>query len=793
MKLSLEWLGDYVTFAEDDPQAFDKTQAEKIADAITAHTAEVDAVEVQGELLDHCCVGKVLRIEKHPNADKLNLCEVLTDKGAKRVVCGGTNLRVGMRVAFAHIGATVKWHGESLQTLAPVKIRGEQSEGMICAAEELGIGQLFPECTGHTIVDMGNGDADVGRPLKEALGLSDVVLHIDNHAITHRADLFSHIGFAFECVAMGIAKWKKMPEFRAPEFPKEKLPFRFRVTGNNLIPRYCSCLIGFDALGETPAYMAKRLASLGIRSVNLPVDITNYVMCEVGVPMHCFDADDIKGDCVARIAKEGELLRTLDGKVWKLPAGALVFTDDEGNFDLVGIMGGFRSSMKDTTRRAYLHALSLDPVRIRSTVIATGHRTDAATIYEKKVPHIATELGFYRALELFLLHVPGANILSAPEVFGDNGTAKPIALSLSHAQSMLGVAISEAETKKILTDLAFEVSGKGDALTVKPPLHRLGDISGAHDLVEEIGRMYGYNAIEASMPSASIAPPARDTRTHILRDALARSAYTELLPLSLVGPDLLRTCGIDPASCVELQNPIGSETSLMAPSTLPALLQHAEKNMLLVEGALRTFHISSIFGGQREDHLELGALLAARTKTDIKTDPFLLLKEEVFEACSRLGYTLRVDVCPAPPPFAHAGRCADLRYGDATVGTLFDVHPHVLSHFDLPARAAAVILNLTELLALSPREAIYREVPSLPAITYDVTVPMDHGKNAGKLLAKIRESSTLLESAEIADLYGQDTGTYNLTLRCTYRAKDRTLTEEEAKKEFMKVESLIGV
>lgn len=531
MKISLDLLGDYIEFIETDPQ--------KIADAITAHTAEVDEVEVQGALLTHCCVGKVLSVEKHPNADKLKLCEVLTDKGAKHVVCGGTNLRTGMRVAFAHIGATVKWHGEEMMTLEPVKIRGEQSEGMICAAEELGIESLFPQCTGHDIVDMGDSDADIGKPLKEVLGLNDVILHIDNHAITNRADLFSHIGFAFECTAIGIAKWKPdsakaMSGEKMPDFPDTPLPFAFRVTAKDAISRYCSCLLSIDSLGETPEFMRRRLAAVGIRSISLPIDITNYVMIEMGVPMHSFDADDIQGDFIARIAKEGEPLQTLDGKEWKLPEGALVFTDEKGNFDLVGIMGGLRSSTKEDTKQIYLHALSLDPVRIRNTILATGHRTDAATIYEKGVPHIATELGFYRALELFLQYVPGAKIISAPEVSGDNGTATPITVSLVYLRSMLGIDITPKETETMLSNLGFAVEGKGDDIIVTPPLHRLGDISGKHDILEEVGRIYGYNKIEAILPQASIAPPKRDFRIHHLRDSLkSRSTWSCCLFLLL--------------------------------------------------------------------------------------------------------------------------------------------------------------------------------------------------------------------------------------------------------------------
>lgn len=785
MKISLEWLGEYITFTETDPQ--------KISDAITAHVAEVDEVEVQGKFLQHCCVGKVLSVAKHPNADKLSLCEVLTDKGTKNVVCGGANLRTGMRIAFAHVGATVKWHGGEVMTLEPVKIRGEQSEGMICAAEELGIEALFPECTGHDIVDMGDGDSDIGKPLTEVLGLTDVILHIDNHAITHRADLFSHIGFAVECVAIGIATWKKMPDFTPPQFPSEKLPFAFRVTAKDVIPRYCSCLLSIDGLGETPEYMRRRLAAVGIRSISLPIDITNYVMVELGVPMHSFDADDIKGDFVARLAKEGEPLQTLDGKEWKLPEGALVFTDDEGNFDLVGIMGGLRSSTKESTRRIYLHALSIDPSTIRTTVIATGHRTDAATIYEKKVPHVSTELGFYRALHLFLEHVPGATILSAPETFGDNGTAKPIAFSVTKAQSVLGADISEETMKNIFADLECTVEGSGNDLLVTPPLYRLGDISGAHDLIEEIGRIYGFDAIENVLPSASIAPPKRDTRTSILRRRLAEQGYNELLPLSLVGPDLLKRCNISTDNRVTLQNALGSETSIMTPSTIPALLEQAEHNMLLVEDTLRTFHVSTVFGDAGAETMELGMLVASRTETDLKSDPFLQLKQALCSALNAAGYEASMSIAAEVPSYGSSGRCADILIHGTVVGTLTEVQADVRKRFDLPARAAIGTVNLSLVFQNPASEIVFTPLPEYPSISYDTTLTMSSEKSAEDLLQRVRESSSLLESVEVADIYGKDGSDYKLTVRLVYRSPTKTLTEQEAKQEFAKAQKILGV
>ncbi|OGJ63591.1 phenylalanine--tRNA ligase subunit beta [Candidatus Peribacteria bacterium RIFCSPHIGHO2_02_FULL_53_20] len=813
MKLSLHWLSDYVAFEIKDP--------EEIARRLTAHVGEVDEVEIQGKYLKDCCVGRVRNLRKHPNAEKLNLCEVETDKGVKNIVCGGTNLREGMLVAFAHVGATVR-HGDEEIVLKEAKIRGEKSEGMICAAEELELDAVFPsrkEEGERPVVELKieNEKLKIGTPLREALGMDDVIFHIDNHAITHRADLFSHIGFARECIAIGIAKWK--PDFaptglrRGPglHFSKHALPFKFLVAEKELMPRYCACVIEVDSLGETPEWMKKRLQAVGWRSISLPVDITNFVASEVGVPLHSFDLDDLQGDVHMRKAKEGEKIVTLDGKEWKLPAGALILSDDEGVFDMLGIMGGLRSSTKPSTRRIYLHSASLDPVSIRATVIATGHRTDAATVYEKSVPHITTEQGFLRALELLLELAPGARVASKLESVGDNGAAKPIGFSVAYCEGRLGVAIPEKAIVKIFEDLGCSVEkgartnpsiklrtgGTGaqedSPMLVTPPLWRLKDLKGAHDLAEEVGRIYGYDKIPVTLPEGSITPPARDHRIHHLRDALGALGYNELLPLSLISPDLVKKCNIDPERCVRVGNPIGEEVSLLQPCVMPQLLEHASRNMLFIDDALKTFHWGNIFTPNGQV-LAFGALLGSRIETTPATEPFLRLKRDIVTALDHAGYA--ADLEPSKGQLnavAHPGRSASITIAGKEVGSLFEVLPAVRERFDLPHRTAAVTINLDALFAIAPSQRHARSVPAYPAITYDVTMTLDRSKALQKILAKIRTSSLLLESVHVADIYSGKPlakDQYNVTVRCTYRSPERTLTEEEVKKEHDKVLSI---
>lgn len=791
MKISLSWLKDFVTLGENDPAV--------LADRITRSVGEVDELVVQDQFLKHVVVGKIMTLGKHPGADRLSVCDVQTDDGVKHVVCGGSNLRQGMKVAFAHVGATVKWHGEETMTLASTKIRGEKSDGMICAQEELGLSGMHTSGGEHPIVDLGDDDAGVGRPLSEFVGRNDVVFHIDNHAITHRPDLFSHIGVARELVALDMATWKKQKS-KAPSFGKKHPSFKMINDIPELIPRFVACMLEWDAPGETPDWMKQRLEATGFRPVSLPVDITNYVMMETGMPLHCFDADDFKGDVHMRTTKEGESIKTLDDVERILPEGAIVLSDDAGIFDLLGIMGGLRSSTKPTTKRAYIHAAIADPSSIRKTIIATGHRTDAATVYEKGIPHVSVEKGLARALELFLELVPGCTITSTLESFGDNGKKEPISVTSEHIDSVLGAAISATDIKELLEKLGCDVSSKKSAtsvtFTVTPPLDR-NDLVIAENIVEEVGRIYGYDRIDATMPTADITPPKRDTRLKKVREGFRGMTYVEILPLSLTSPELLRKTNLDPSNAVSIENPLGEELSVLQTSTLTALLEHASRNIRLVDTNLRTFNAGDVFHRKNdsvEEHAELTALVCdARTEKSEKAlldDPFLLVKDEMAAAFDRAGYALTVKPAKSAPAYAHPGRSADLYVGEKNVGLICEVHPSVRNRFELQGRAAAATVNLATLFAIEPTVKIPKAIAEFPAVSYDDTVTMSHAKAVGDMLRELRGGHELLENIEVVDLYKgkqHKDDDYNLTLRFTYRAADRTLTEKEAQDAHAKI------
>lgn len=780
MKISRDWLSDFIEWVETDPQ--------KIADELTRCMGEVDEVLHQGKFLDRCVVGLVQTVEKHPNADKLKICSVQTDEGTKQVVCGGTNVRPDMHVAFSHIGAKVKWHGGDVMTLEKVKLRGVESEGMICAAEELELESYFPskpEDGERAVADLTSHGFKVGTPLRKALGLNDVIFHIDNHAITNRADLFSHIGVARELVAMGLATWKKKPS--SPKIPFTKTPAAVKLVNDvpTLIPRYCACSLTIDGAGITPDWMRRRLEATGWRPINAAIDITNYVAMEMGMPLHSFDAGDIEGTVHMRKAKKGEKVTTLDKMERELPEGALVLSDDKGIFDLLGIMGGLRSGTKDTTKQIYIHAAIIDPVSIRKAVIATGHRTDAATVYEKGVPFVAAEAGLLRTVELFLAHVPGAKVISKMEEMGTVKAKKSISIPADTFASVIGADIKPTESTKILTDLGFDVKVSGKNIAITPPAWR-NDVSMKTDLVEEVARIYRYAKITPTMPDATTKPPFRDPRLHQIRDSLKESGAFELLNLAFTSPQALKKCGLNPATAVTIENPIGEEISLMRPSLLPSVLETIARELARADGThLTMYEYGRTFEKGKPERTELCLVVAAKGKTTLKDDPVLLAKDDLARALKAAGYAVDVKKADVTMPYAHPGRSADLLCQGQVIGHLTEVHPVVREAFGIGFRTAVAIVSLDALKALTPAVTIAKPLPQFPSIELDETLPLGKRTHA-EIVKSVSTLDPLLKSVTVADLYQSDSAR-TVTLRFTYRADDRTLTQQEVEKAHTKI------
>ncbi len=790
MKISRDWLSDFIEWIETDPDV--------IADQLTRCMGEVDDVERQGQFLDGVVVGKILTLNKHPQADRLSVCTVETDEGVKNVVCGGTNLKQGMLVAFAHVGATVKAGGKEIVKLGQVKIRGVESEGMICAAEEIEITHLCPprpEDGERPVADLArvtalNSELTAGTPLREALSMNDVIFHIDNHAITNRPDLFSHIGVARELVAMGLARWKSPRLKKKPIFPHQKSVITTVNKIPNLIPLYCSCTISVTGEGTTPEWMRRRLEATGWRSISLAVDITNYVATEIGMPLHCFDADDIQGKVYLRTSLEGESIVTLDAVKRALPAGAIILSDDRGIFDLLGIMGGLRSSTKPTSKNLYLHAAIVDPGSIRKAILGTGHRTDASTVYEKGIPLEAAQRGFLRALELILEFMPGAKITSGFESVGKEKPKKAINIPIALFSEFIGTNISTSEVKSIFKNLGFAVSVSGKNAKITPPLWR-NDITMKQDLIEEVARIHRYANIPPTMPSASITPPVRDHRIHALRDGLKEAGFYELLHLAFSSPELVKKCGLDTMKTIALKNPIGEEVSIMRPSLLPAMLETLERELKVWRGShLNMYEYGRVFEKGKPEKLELTMLVATKGATSLPESATLQAKDVALTLLKNNGYDVRLERTDgAGLAFGHPGRSALMTCQGKAIGIITELHPTVMEAMHIKDRVGIVTIDLTVLLSLSPETLIVGALPVFPSIEFDETLNIGATPHQ-ELMKKARAVDPLLRRTSVLHLYEKD-GVQNITIRFEYRSDERTLTQEEAEKIHAKVRATL--
>lgn len=776
MKISYNWLSDFIDWKVSDPQI--------IADRLTRATGEVEDILIQGAGLRNVVVGKILTIKKHPNADKLSVCTVETEQGVKNVVCGGTNLALNILIPFAHVGAelTSAAKGGAPVTISKVTIRGVESEGMICAAEEVGLAEEFPpkpEDGNRPILDLTALNLKIGTPLSEAIGLNDVVFHIDNHAITHRPDLFSQIGFARECVALGLGKWKKQPKKPTIKFPNTPPSFTLKNDVPDLVPGYRSCVLDMDGTAPTPGWMKRRLQATGWRSINLVVDITNYVLMEVGMPLHAFDIDDFKGTLHIRKAVKGEKITTLDETTRTLPDGAVVISDDAGIFDLFGVMGGLRTSNKPTTKRIFLQAGVIQPTSVRRTMLAMAHRTEASTVYEKGVALATAEQGLRRAIELFTTLNPTCRIASKPMEWGTIKSVKPVNMPAETFTQKTGTTIAAAQAKKILTDLGYKVSMKGKAMSVTPPLWR-PDTKIAEDVVEEVARIHGYDKVLPVMPEASTVPPPRDPRRHEIRDALKESGYVEMVHLALMSPELLKKMGIG-QHAVSIENPLGEELSILRPCLLPNLLLTTARELKSYEGScIRTFELGHAFETGKEWD-ELCMLVAARQETTLKNDPFLILKADILRSLEAAGHTATIKPTDTIHALGHPGRSAEVLVQGKRIGLLFEVHPRIRDIAELPFRAAAFVAEIDLLKSMSPETKLAIPLPAFPAVELDETLPIGSSAH-GPMIDRIRGMSPLLKSIRVVDLYTKGPDIRTITLRFTYRSDDRTLTQQEVEK-----------
>ena len=776
MKVSLNWIKDYVKLPED----MDLT---RLAYDLTMSTVEVEGAEDLAKRFEHMLVGVVTEVCPHPNADKLRICR--TDIGGgdiREIVCGGTNLAAGMRVAVACPGALCRWHGEGEPVeIKESKLRGVKSYGMICAASEIGLGDLFPTDEEAHILDLSAFDVPAGTSIADALDLHDIILEIDNKSMTNRPDLWGHYGLARE-----IAALYGLPLSRFRPFPRDLPAGDLTVTVED--PERCPRYIGAELTGvcvkSSPFWMQSRLWRAGMRPINALVDITNYVMLATGQPTHAFDSDNIQGHIIVRRAHEGEKLLLLNGKDLSLSTDDLVIADDAGVVALAGVMGGANSEIVGDTAMVLFESANFNGTSVHRTAAALNMRTDASSRYEKGLDPMNTLKAVERACELVELLGAGEVVEGVMDVIAKDSNPVTVKLEPEKVNGLLGTDVSREEMVRILEALDFKVEGD----TIHVPSWR-SDVEHYSDIAEEVARFYGYNNIPDTLSNGLTARRGLTDiqQTENLLGSVCRAAgYDEIITYSFISPTYYDKIDLPKDSALrdslKILNPLGEDTSIMRTTTLPSMLEILTRNYNFRNKSAKLYELGRVYFKRADglaDEPKVLTLGAYGGGMD-----FFALKGAVEAVLKQLRIENVRFLADTENPSYHPGRCAKVYCGDRLLGTLGQVHPHVAGNYGVDTELYAAELRFDALYESKGAQPVYQPLPKFPAVTRDIAVVCDKAVTVGELEDAIRKGAKgLLKDVALFDIYtgvGIAPGKKSVAFNLTLRSDDRSLTAEEA-------------
>ncbi len=789
MRVTYRWLKEFLP----DLSA----SAEEVAAALTSAGLEVESVESLAAGFEKVVVGRLLEVRRHPNADRLTVCDVTLSPDARsvrQIVCGANNHKAGDKVAVALPGATLP-NGTAIQK---GKIRGEVSDGMLCSETEL---RLRESSAGIWILPP---DTVEGRPVAEAMNLADWAFEV---AVTpNRGDCLSVIGLAREAGAALEVPFR-VPRVDVPVAPAAaSSAVKLFVDDPAGCPRYVARVIEGVTIGPSPAWMVRRLEACGVRAINAVVDVTNYVMLETGQPLHAFDAERIRGgEIVVRAARPGESMKTLDGVERALVADDLVIADGAGAVAIAGVMGGEGSGVRETTTTIVLEAAHFDPARVRRTARRLGLHTDASHRFERDVDPSGVDRASSDAARR-IAELTGGRVL-AGSVERSAGAFEPreVALTAARVRSLLGIEIEEREIVDLLAPLQLHARPDGPGrLAVTVPRFR-ADLKIEADLVEEVARRRGYERIPERRPLARMTAEGHSSdleRVRAARALLVGLGFSEAIHLPFAPEDEAARFKLPPedprAQTVPLANPLAADQAVLRATLVPGLLRALARNRALRTFDVRLFELRPAFRWQGAGRLpdetrRLSAILSGRRHPPHWGQPSLdvdLFDAKAVAETAVAALTRRAAAfVPSTEPFLIAGAQAHVDVAGRTVGFVGELDPEVLAAFGLPAgtgaiaRAFAVELDFDALVALGCPTPTYEELPRHPSVERDLALLVDDGVSAGSLLSAIRAYQKKgLEAVEVVDLYRGDrlpAGKKSLALRMTWRAADRTLTDDE--------------
>ncbi len=794
MKFTLNWIKDYIDF---------DLSPEELSDRLTMAGLEVEAVEYQGKGLENIVTAEILDLKPHPNAEKLSLCEVTDGESRYPIVCGATNMKAGDKVALAKIGAELPpgpKFPEGLK-IKKAKIRGVVSEGMLCTENELGLGE---ESEGIIIL---SESANVGNTIVDELGLNDVVFEV---GITpNRPDCLSVVGVAREVAAL-LGKTVKHPNLNVTEEGEDiNNSTKVELLDPEKCPRYSCRVIKNVKIGPSPSWLKTKLESCGIRSINNVVDVTNFVLLELGQPLHTFDYDLLEEKkIIVRAAKDGEIIKTLDEVERKLTENDLLICDGKRPIALAGVMGGSNTEVSQQTKNVLLESAYFDPITIRKTSKATGLRSESSYRFERGVDPNKVVNALNRAAELIRELAEGEMAAGAIDEYPTPIKPRHVKLSLDRANRVLGTEISSEEIIKLAQGLEFENLGsKEGEFTFRIPTFRV-DITREIDLIEEVARLYGYDNIPTTLPAVTMKSDTMNIHKFAqnkLKEILISSGFYEVINYSFEDHELLNL--FNKTDMLKILNPLTTESSVMRTSLVPGLVKNAILNLNHQGQDLRLFEIGKVYIPKDNSELPNEITRIAATATGKRTPEFWG-KEEFdffdFKSILEKGFqSLQIsdDVKfqdAREIGFLHPGKSAKLVIDDVEIGYMGELHPNLSEKLEVSKNLYVLEIDLDKTAAFS-KEKIKRfnPLPKFPSVRRDIALIVDESTPVGGILEEIEKmESALIEDAAIFDVFTGspvEEGQKSVAVSLHLRAADKTLTEEEINKVQEKTLKKLGL
>lgn len=786
MLVPVKWLRDYVEIENIDVKHLEERL---IMSGSNTETVQKVMAGVSG-----IKIGRIEQMEKHPDADKLWVMQVKVGQETLQIVTGAQNCFVGAYIPVAVHGSTVAGG----MKIKKGKLRGQESNGMLCSLEELGFeSKVIPKNSSEGIYIL-SGSYDTGEDLEVALPeLLDEVIEFE--ITPNRPDCLSQIGMAREAAATFDVALKNLAHKPAAAEGKAADYINIKIEANDLCKRYGAAVVRDVKIGESPLWMQHRLMKAGMRPISNIVDITNYVMLEYGQPIHAFDLETLKGsEIIVRRAAEGEVLKTLDGNDRKLSGEMLVIADKERAVALAGIMGGEDTEITEKTEHILIEVANFDKANIRKTSKEIGLRSEASSRFEKGVAVCHVEPVLDRVCQLIQALGVGTVVGEYLDCYPQPEEAIVIEARVARINGMLGTTLTDAQMTAIFNRIGIEVMTKAEGLLAcHIPAFRL-DLLKEIDLVEEVARIYGYDNIDTTIPrdASSGIYTYKQKLENLTKDLMTGQGYNEIMTYSFVSPSQVELLKLPQAdtlrSQIKLINPLGEEYSAMRTTLMGNLMEVLARNYNRRLPEAFAFEIGNVFIPKGQPVTELPEEIQRVVMGAYgPSADFFTLKGAVENLFAGLGIDGIKYVAKKDHSTFHPGRCAEVFAGELSLGYMGEVHPSVMEAFGIDTKTYMAEFNFTALVGLSNRDAKYKALPKFPAMTRDIAVLVKDEVASGDIISLIeRNGKGILESVKLFDVYkGKqiEEGWKSMAYALVFRASDKTLTDEEVNKVFQKI------